>query len=157
MCWKKNKTEYHCLFKNERLSISIENNLFETDFFDVPYNLVTGNFSPFRKPNNLSLYINTKSNYPPTFIKSQYNNHRNSFPRWHRNKTQNFQDTSGHLETTRQKRQLHCKIQHSILCLNVRMSVKKVRPLFKKKGVIAITNQKNLLNKRTWLLSKCRY
>ena len=64
--WKKNKKEYHCFV--ERLSITIENNLFETDFFVVTFNLVTGKFSPFRKPNNQLLYINAKSNHPPTFI-----------------------------------------------------------------------------------------
>ena len=73
MCWEKNKKEDHC-FKNERLSITIANNLFETDFFDVPSSFLTGKFSPFRKPNNLPPYVNTKSNHLPTFRKSWYNN-----------------------------------------------------------------------------------
>ena len=53
------------LFKNEGLSITIETNLFETDFLDVTFNLATGKFFPFRKPNNQSFYINAKSNHPP--------------------------------------------------------------------------------------------
>ena len=32
------------LFKNERLSITIETNLFETDFLGVTFNLATGKF-----------------------------------------------------------------------------------------------------------------
>ena len=40
------------LIKNEGLSITIEANLFETDFLDVTFNLPTGKFFPFRKPNN---------------------------------------------------------------------------------------------------------
>ena len=53
------------LFKNEGLSITIETNLFETDFLDVTFNLATGKFFPFRKPNNQPLYINAKCNHPP--------------------------------------------------------------------------------------------
>ena len=52
------------LFKNEGLSITIETNLFETDFLDVTFNLATGKFFSFRKPNNQLLYINAKSNHP---------------------------------------------------------------------------------------------
>ena len=63
---EKNKKEYHCFV--ERLLINIENNLFETDFFVVTFNLETEKFSPFRKSNNQLHYINAKSNHPPTFI-----------------------------------------------------------------------------------------
>ena len=37
------------LFKNEGLSITIETNLFETDFIDVTFNLLTGKFFPFQE------------------------------------------------------------------------------------------------------------
>ena len=56
------------LFK-EGLSITIDTNLIETDFLDVTFNLATGKFFPFRKPNNLPLYINAKSKHPLTIIK----------------------------------------------------------------------------------------
>ena len=56
------------LFKNEKLSITLEINLFETDFLDVTFNLATEKFFSFRKPNNQSLYINVKSNHPPTIL-----------------------------------------------------------------------------------------
>ena len=35
----------------------------------MTFNLATGKFFPFRKPNNVSLYINAKSNHPSTIIK----------------------------------------------------------------------------------------
>ena len=52
MYWKKIRKNIIALFKNERLSMTIENNLFEADFFEVTFNLVTGKFSPFSKPNS---------------------------------------------------------------------------------------------------------
>ena len=57
------------LFKNEALSITIETNLFETDFLNVTFNLVTGKFFTFRKPNNQPLYINAKSNHPANILR----------------------------------------------------------------------------------------
>ena len=57
------------LFKDERLSITIETNLIETDLLDVSFNLNTGKYFPFKKPNNTPLYIHSKSNHTPTIIK----------------------------------------------------------------------------------------
>ena len=57
------------LFKNEGLSITIETNLFQTDFLDVTFKLATGKLFPFRKPNNQPLYIDAKSNYPPNILR----------------------------------------------------------------------------------------
>ena len=57
------------LFKNEDLGITIDTNLIEPDFLDVTFNLATGKFFPYRKPNNIPLYINVKSNHPPSIIK----------------------------------------------------------------------------------------
>ena len=52
------------LFK-EGLSITIDTNLIETDFLDMTFNVATGKFFPFRrKPNNVTLFINVKSNHP---------------------------------------------------------------------------------------------
>ena len=42
-------------FKNEGLSITIETNLVETDFLDVTFNLLTGKYYPYNKPNNSPL------------------------------------------------------------------------------------------------------
>ena len=44
-------------------------NLFETGFLDVTFNLVVEKYLPYRKPNGDPLYINAKSNHPPTIIK----------------------------------------------------------------------------------------
>ena len=52
------------IFKSEGLSITIETNLIETDFLDVIFNLHTGKYFPYRKPNNDPLYINIHSNHP---------------------------------------------------------------------------------------------
>ena len=57
------------LFKEEGLTITIDTNLIESNFLDVTFNLATGKFFPFRKPNNVHLYINVKSNHPLTIIK----------------------------------------------------------------------------------------
>ena len=57
------------LFKEENLSITTDTNLDETDFLDVTFNLKTGKYFPFSKPNNNPLYINYKSNHPPPIIK----------------------------------------------------------------------------------------
>ena len=45
------------LFKYEGLSVTIDTNLIETDFSDVSFNLNTGKYFPFKKPNNTPLYI----------------------------------------------------------------------------------------------------
>ena len=57
------------LFNEKGLIITIDTNLIETDFLDVTFNLATGKFFPFRKPNNVPLYINVKINHPSTIIK----------------------------------------------------------------------------------------
>ena len=56
-------------FKSEGLSITIETNLLETDFLDATFNLSTGQYYPYNKPNNASLYIHAKSNRPPSIVK----------------------------------------------------------------------------------------
>ena len=58
------KKEIIALYKSERLSITTDPNLIETDFLDVSLNLEMENFSPYRKPNSSHLYINSKSNHP---------------------------------------------------------------------------------------------
>ena len=56
-------------FKEEGLSITIETNLCATDFLDVSFDLITGKYFPFRKPNSNLLYVNKQSNHPPTILK----------------------------------------------------------------------------------------
>ena len=39
------------------------------NYLDVTFNLNSGTYYPYRKPNDQPLYINTKSNHPPRIIK----------------------------------------------------------------------------------------
>ena len=57
------------LFKEEGLSITIDINLIRTDFLDAMLDLESNTYSPFCKANNKPLYINSKSNHPPSIIK----------------------------------------------------------------------------------------
>ena len=57
------------VFKSEGLKITIETNLTSTDFLDVSFDLNTGKYFPYRKPNDNPLYINANSNHPPSIIK----------------------------------------------------------------------------------------
>ena len=57
------------IFTDEGLGISVDTNLRITDFLDITLNLDTGKYYPYRKPNNLPLYVHKKSNHPPSIIK----------------------------------------------------------------------------------------
>ena len=57
------------LFKENNLSITIETNLRKTDFLDVTLDLESGKFFPYRKPNDLPVYVNAHSNHPPPIRK----------------------------------------------------------------------------------------
>ena len=58
------------LFKNEELDITCEVGAKVTDFLDIELNLSKAAYRPFRKANNQNpLYIDAKSNHPPTVIK----------------------------------------------------------------------------------------
>ena len=56
------------LFKECGLNI-IKTNLKVVNFLDIKMNLDTGTYRPWRKPDNLPVYIDRKSNHPPTIIK----------------------------------------------------------------------------------------
>ena len=56
-------------FRKLNLKIVIESNMKIVNFLDVTLNLSDGSFSPYRKPNEESLYINSMSNHPPNIIK----------------------------------------------------------------------------------------
>ncbi|KAL9962239.1 hypothetical protein ACROYT_G031321 [Oculina patagonica] len=51
------------------LQITAQSNLKIVNYLDVTLNLSTGKFCPYRKPDNYPLYINEKSNQPPSIIK----------------------------------------------------------------------------------------
>ena len=56
-------------FKDEGPFITIDTNLIETDFLDVSFNLNTGKYFPFKKPNNTPIYIHSESTHPLSIIK----------------------------------------------------------------------------------------
>ena len=56
-------------FKQLGLRITVETNLKVTDFLDVTLDLNSGKFCPYRKPNDVPLYIHKESNHPATIIK----------------------------------------------------------------------------------------
>ena len=51
------------------LKITVQSNLKVVDYLDITLNLTTGKYYPFRKPDNDPLYINAKSNHPPSTIR----------------------------------------------------------------------------------------
>ena len=56
-------------FQDNDLKITIETNCTSADFLDVTLNLSQEKYTPYKKPNNRPLYVNAKSNHPPTVIK----------------------------------------------------------------------------------------
>ena len=57
------------IFKNEGLKITIEINLSSTEFLNVTLDLRNNKYYPCRKPNDNPVYVNMKSNHPPTILK----------------------------------------------------------------------------------------
>ena len=57
------------LFKDNKLKITIEAGMHQTDFLDVTFNASTGKYWPFRKPNSILQYIHNQSNHPPNIRK----------------------------------------------------------------------------------------
>ena len=57
------------MFKKYDQKITTETNLSSTDFLDIFFDLCKNTYSPFRKPEKKPLYINTRSNHPPSIIK----------------------------------------------------------------------------------------
>ena len=57
------------LFKECGLNITLQTNLKIVNFLDVEMNLDTVTYRPYRKPDNIPIYTNRKSNHPPTMIK----------------------------------------------------------------------------------------
>ena len=57
------------VFKDNGFSIDIVTNLVEDNFLDVTFNLKSGSYRPYRKPNDELKYINVLSNHPPQILK----------------------------------------------------------------------------------------
>ena len=57
------------IFRDNGLNITIQANLKVVKFLDAELNLNNGIFRPYRKPDNIPVYINKKSNHPSTVLK----------------------------------------------------------------------------------------
>ena len=57
------------LFKKYQLNLDIKCNLKIVDYLDISFDLNSGIFKPFNKPNNKPLYINASSNHPPSLLR----------------------------------------------------------------------------------------
>ena len=56
-------------FSEHGLRITIQSNLKTVNFLDLMFNLSSGKYYPYRKPNDKPLYINRLSNHPPSILK----------------------------------------------------------------------------------------
>ena len=65
------------MFKDVGFQLEIKTNLKQVEFLDVTFNLITGFYKPYKKPNNNLLYINTSSDHPPPVIKQLTNSINN--------------------------------------------------------------------------------
>ena len=55
--------------KGHGFQIEIETNLKEVNFLDVTFNLNSGLYKPYKKPNDQLFYAKTSSDHPPQVIK----------------------------------------------------------------------------------------
>eukprot|EP00745_Piridium_sociabile_P013986 TRINITY_DN2060_c0_g1_i4.p1 TRINITY_DN2060_c0_g1~~TRINITY_DN2060_c0_g1_i4.p1 ORF type:complete len:436 (-),score=96.63 TRINITY_DN2060_c0_g1_i4:282-1589(-) len=53
-------------FKNHNMKITIEANKKVVNYLDITLDLKKNTFKPFKKPNDVPLYVNMKSNHPPS-------------------------------------------------------------------------------------------
>ena len=60
----------HNLFQKEGLRITVEIHQDSVNFLDTELFLKDMTYKPYKKPNDKPLYLNTKSNHPPTIIKN---------------------------------------------------------------------------------------
>ena len=67
---EKTKQEVSNVFKSSGLTITIEANKKIVNFLDVTFNLSSGSYKPYMKPNNKLLYVHRLSNHPPALLKN---------------------------------------------------------------------------------------
>jgi len=67
---EKIKQEVSHAFKANGLKITIEANKKIVDFLDVTFDLTSGSYKPYMKPNNKLLYVHRQSNHPPALLKN---------------------------------------------------------------------------------------
>ena len=65
---EKTKQEVSSVFKSNGLKITIEVNKKVVNFLDVTFDLSSGTYRPYMKPNNKLLYFHRLSNHLPTLL-----------------------------------------------------------------------------------------
>ena len=63
------KKQLHSTFQSLGLRLTAQVNVTEANFLDVTMDLRTDAYKPYRKPNDMPVFINTQSNHPPAIIK----------------------------------------------------------------------------------------
>ena len=66
---EKMKKDIKDVFNQAGLRITIETNQKVVNYLDITLNLLTEKYYPYRKPRNTPLYIDARSNYPPSILK----------------------------------------------------------------------------------------
>ena len=61
------------MFKEVELQLEIKTNLKKVEFLDITFNLITGLCTPYKKPSDNLLYINTSSGHPHQIVKQLTN------------------------------------------------------------------------------------
>ena len=72
---EKTKQEVSKVFKSNGLKITIEGNKKIVNFLDVTFDLSSGSYKPYMKPNNKLLYVHRLSNHPPALLKKHPEKH----------------------------------------------------------------------------------
>ena len=57
-------------FAEENLKITVEKGLTRTDFLDVTFDLESKTYRPYKKPNDVLVYVDPRSNHPKNIIES---------------------------------------------------------------------------------------
>ena len=57
------------IFHTHGLNLEIKCNFKKVIYLDITFDLNTGSYRPYRKPNNNTRYIIAKSNHPPSILK----------------------------------------------------------------------------------------
>ena len=65
----KTRKELHKVFEQFGLKITAESNLHVVNFSDATFDLATGKYKPYRKPNDDPLNIHKHSNHPPSILR----------------------------------------------------------------------------------------
>ena len=61
------------MFKKVGFQLEIKIHIKKVEFLNVTFNLITGSYTPYKKPKDNLLYINTSSDHPPQIIKQLIN------------------------------------------------------------------------------------